>query len=171
MALGYDPNTPISLKPDIVDDEFVEYLEQIHSVCKRRGATVYFSFPPMNRAAVEDTGDKTLSEFYGYLSSKLDCEAISDPRDYIIDSGYFYDSNYHLNDAGIPIRTMRLIEDLYRAENIYEAVEVVYADIPEPPTSNEGEGSDIGKEFTETPSDMFTYGGLCNRSDSHRCKG
>lgn len=157
MALGYDPNTPISLKPDIVDDEFIEYLNKYTEYAKRRGATVYFSFPPMNEAAVEGTDDKSLSEFYGYLSGKLDCEVISDPRDYIIDAGYFYDSNYHLNDAGVPIRTMRLVEDLYRAENIYEAVEVVYPDIPEPPASNEGGGSDIGKEFTETPSDMFTY--------------
>ena len=74
-------------------------------------------------------GDKTLSSFTG-ISSAIVRQY---PTRGIISliQGIFTTATT-LNDAGIPIRTMRLIEDSYRAENIYEAVGL-YADIPNLP--------------------------------------
>ena len=36
---------------------------------------------------------------------------ISDPNRYILDSGWFYDSNFHLNSAGAAVRTRLLAEE------------------------------------------------------------
>lgn len=160
MTLGYDPNKIIELSSEIFDSEFIDYVNSYVSWARLRGAEVYFSFPPMNRLAVAETDDDGIHEFYQFISDSLDCEIISDVNDYILDEGYFYDSNFHLNDAGVPIRTMQLVEDIRRAVGDTEAVEIVYPEIPEVPVSEDPEengGKYETLDFTETPSEYFTY--------------
>lgn len=160
MTLGYDPNKMISLTSDIFDPEFIEYVNSYVSWARLRGAEVYFSFPPMNEAAVETSEEKAIHEFYQFLYDNLNCEIISDVNDYVLDAGYFYDSNFHLNDAGVPIRTMLLVEDIRRALGNTEAVEIVYPEIPEVPVAEapDGEGEGSGEvDFTETDSGLFEY--------------
>ncbi len=156
MTLGYDPNKMINLSGDLFDNGFVDYLNDYIAWANRRGATVYFSFPPMNADAVTTT-DEEIKAFYQFLYDNIDCEIISDVGDYILDGGYFYDSNFHLNDAGVPIRTMQLVEDIRRAEGNTEAVDIIYPEIPEVPEAPGGEGSDVELDFTETSADAFTY--------------
>lgn len=158
MALGYDPNKMITLSGDIFDADFIEYVNSYVSWAKLRGVTVYFSFPPMNKDAVLTTSDEEMHEFYQFLSDELDCEVISDVGNYILDGGYFYDSNFHLNDAGVPIRTMQLVEDIRRAQGNTDAVEIVYPEIPEVPVidiGNNGDGEQT--DFTETDASMFEF--------------
>ncbi len=157
MTLGYDPNKMITLTRDIFAEDFVDYVNAYIRWAKLRGVTVYFSFPPMNADAVLTTDEAELSEFYQFLSDSLNCEIISDVSDYILDAGYFYDSNFHLNDAGVPIRTMQLVEDIRRAEGNIEAVEVIYPEIPEVPVIEKDETSSGGSDFTETSADCFVF--------------
>lgn len=49
------------------------------------------------------------------LLSPYGCFVISEISDYIFDGRYFYDSDYHLNDLGVLLRTERLIDDLFAA--------------------------------------------------------
>ena len=113
MPLYYDPNTVISLSREIVEDDFVDYLNEYIRYCKRRGAEVYFTYAPMNALAMADgTTKETVEEFETYLDGILECEIISSASTYIMDAGYFYDTNYHLNDAGVTYRTRRLLEDI-----------------------------------------------------------
>ncbi len=157
MTLGYDPNKIITLSEEIFDEKFVEYINDYVSWAKLRGVTVYFSFPPMNADAVETAEESDIHKFYQFLSESLDCEVISDVSDYILDSGYFYDSNFHLNDAGVPIRTMQLVEDIRRAEGNTAAVEIIYPDIPEVPVIDVGESGDENTDFTETDASNFEF--------------
>ncbi len=160
MTLGYDPNKMISLTSDIFDPEFIEYVNDYVAWARLRGAEVYFSFPPMNADAVTTTETEEIHAFYQFLSDSLECDVISDVNDYILDRGYFYDSNFHLNDAGVPIRTMQLVEDIRRATGNTEAVEIVYPDIPEVPLPEEPEdGPSSGEsiDFVETPTDQFEF--------------
>lgn len=158
MTLGYDPNKMITLSGEIFDESFVEYVNSYVRWAKLKGVTVYFSFPPMNKEAVLTSDGEELYEFYQFLSDNLDCEVISDVGDYVLDSGYFYDSNFHLNDAGVPIRTMQLVEDIRRAEGNTEAVEIVYPDIPEVPVIDSGDaGEDGATDFTETDASQFVF--------------
>ncbi len=156
MTLGYDPNKMIELSGDVFDSAFVDYLNDYVRMARRRGAEVYFSFPPMNRDAVTTTDEEAVKAFYQFLYENLECEVISDVNDYVLDSGYFYDSNFHLNDAGVPIRTLRLVEDIRRALGSTDAVEIVYPEIPEVPEAPESEGGE-NLDFTDTASDAFTY--------------
>lgn len=57
------------------------------------------------------------------MSKMLHCSVISDFRDYMYDTSYFYDTHSHLTDAGVQIRTQQLIEDIQGyldGQRIYE---------------------------------------------------
>jgi len=132
MPTNYDPSMTISLTPALLDEDFVSYLNEYAASCRLRGAKVYFSFPPMNDAAVTSTAEET-DAFYVTLGQSLDFPVISDVRDYILPSAYFYDTNFHLNSRGALLRTSLLADDLLRALGITERVETVKFTAPQRP--------------------------------------
>ena len=111
MPGGFDTNTPIVFDEDIVSPEFVRILNSYSEMAARRGAVVYYHFPPMNdRAAVDaDTG---APQFADYLTRIFTCRVLGDPRDSVMDSRYFFDTNFHLNDEGREIFTRQLVRDI-----------------------------------------------------------
>lgn len=116
MPLSYLPDSNlITVNKNIVSDDFIEYINEYTQGAYNIGATVYWSFPPVNELALTDTTDESIQEFFEYLAKSLTAEVISYPSDYVLDSGYFYDSNYHLNDSGVPLRTYNLVNDIKRA--------------------------------------------------------
>lgn len=134
MLLGYDPNMQIVLSRETVDPEFIDYVNEYAAFAEKKGASVYYSFPPMNEAALaEDTNEATIYDFYDYLSRNLDCPVISNPEDYIYESGYFFDTNFHLNESGIVLRTAALAADLRRVMGDPTPVDVELPPAPEKP--------------------------------------
>ena len=112
-------------------EEFIDYLNEYVEFCEEKGATVYFSFPPMNKAALTDRNtEESIYAFYENLASSLHCRIISNINDYIMDEGYFFDSEFHLNNAGVKIRTANLANDLKRELGITEKTAI---ELPEPP--------------------------------------
>lgn len=96
-------------------EEFIEYLNEYVDFCRECGATVYFSFPPMSQTALTDYNTReNVMDFYENLSHSVNAKVISNIYDYILDEGYFFDSEFHLNNNGVVIRTVRLIDDLKR---------------------------------------------------------
>ena len=125
MPEHYDPNTEVALDPSAFTEEFFEfadYLNEYVKKCNQRGAKVYFSFSPMNSLACDEVDDQTLAQLYSFLSDNLDCELISVPEDYILDPGYFFDTNFHMNDTGVVARTILLARDIRLAEGITTGV-------------------------------------------------
>ena len=122
MQSYYDANNKIVLDTAGYGeelDEFLDYVNKYVKKCERRGATVYFSYCPMNEMGLADSSDFfTRGEFADYLTDRLDCEVISEIDDYILEAGYFFDTNFHLNDAGVTVRTIRLAKDLRIAAGI-----------------------------------------------------
>ena len=152
MLLDYSPNHPINLDPSIISGDFIKYLNQFIKFAKNKGAKAYFDFPPMNRLGVAQYGDgEAVYEFYLYLEKKLDCEIIGNINGYILDERYFYDSNYHLNDSGVLIRTALLAEDIKRALNIDVPVLI---ELPPPPEKS----VDINISGYDEYSEYFLYG-------------
>lgn len=123
----YDPNTKINLVPEILDKEFLDYLNEYIEDCEKRGASVLFSYCPMNELALTDA---PAAEFADYLASKINATFISDIEDYILPAGYFYDTNFHLNNSGVIRHTATLCEDLLLELGIPVAIE---EKVPEPP--------------------------------------
>ncbi len=159
MPLYYDPSTPITLDESIIDDSFIDYLNDYIAFCRRRGATVCFSFSPMNRMALsEDYDSDELSEFEAMLSDKLDCNLISYAEDYILDAEYFFDSNFHLNDTGVKYRTLRLAQDV-----LLELGEPILI-LDEPPEPPKLEGGEVESDVYDSNDKYFTYEALADGS-------
>ena len=113
MSLYYDPNVMINPDPAVLSAEFTEYLNDYTEFCKRRGAEVYYSYAPMNELGFDGGYDESaLIDFADYLKSEIDAPVISNIDDYVYDAGYFYDTNFHLNDSGVRVHTVNLIKDL-----------------------------------------------------------
>ena len=136
MLLGYDPNMTIELTPSIFAKEFVDYVNAYTAYCQRQGATVYFDFPPMNASAMSASNtEDSLFDFCNYLYENLDCKIIGNVNDYIIDADYFYDSNFHLNDSGVVLRTSLLAHDINRVRGISAQLAIEIPEAPERPVS------------------------------------
>lgn len=160
MVLGYDPNMIISLDDSLIDNEFIDYLNDYAAMCEKRGAKCYFSFPPTNKAALaEGTTDDTILQFYDELDWALDFEIITDINDCLIDSGYFFDTNFHLNDAGVVLHSATLIGDLRRVLADPEPVTIEIPDAPEPLTTID---SQISSDTHEDMSEYFIYEDFAN---------
>lgn len=161
MLLGYDPNMTISLSADIVDDAFLTYVNDYIGAVRQKGAEVYFSFPPMNGDALAaDTTEESVYAFYDFLSRNLDCAVISNPHAYIYDAAYFYDTNFHLNDSGVILRTAALAADLRRMLGDTRPVEI---ELPEPPARPVTEQPEIAAPDDGTDYvSCFTYADIAD---------
>lgn len=130
----FDPEVLIDLDPSIVDPDYIDYVNDYIDYCERQGATVYFSWPPMNALAIEQdlTG---ILEYATFIRENFHCDLISDITDYIMEAGYFYDTNYHVTDRGVVEHTATLIQDLANVLRDGEPVDIA---IPAPPQPEGG---------------------------------
>lgn len=127
LDFKYDENDGVTSEYE----EFVDYLNEYVEFCTGKGATVYFSFPPMNKASFTDYNtEENIYAFYDNLCSSLHCKVISNINDYIMDEGYFFDSEFHLNNAGVKVRTAHLADDLKREMGITDKTTI---ELPNPP--------------------------------------
>ena len=166
MPAGYLSN-PVVYSESIVGLDFIDYVNAYTAACEKRGARVFFSFAPSDGLAVEsDDGD--ILAFYSYLSEKLDCEIISYPSDYIYDYRYFYDTNFHVNDAGAILNTVNLIKDIKRAVGITTPTRIEIPDPPDPVVSDSGhekiETTDPALFLYEDRGDYLVLTGLTDRA-------
>jgi hypothetical protein len=90
----------------------------------------------MNETALSSANtEESIFEFYKYLYENLDCEVIGNVNDYIIEENYFYDSNFHLNDSGVILRTSLLAHDINRARGVAQYISIEIPEAPERPIS------------------------------------
>ena len=111
LPAGFDPNQPIDLNPSILSEEFIDYVNKYVQKARRKGAEVYFAYAPMNEAAVKNTEEEELA-FAEHLTSSLDLTVLGDIRTFTRDAGYFYDTNFHLNDVGVKAHTIEVLTAL-----------------------------------------------------------
>jgi hypothetical protein len=109
LSGGYDRTTPIYLTQNVIAKDFVSYLNNYAKDVTGRGAKVYYRFAPMNTKAVVSGN---LDSYYDYLASQLTFPILGNPHSSLLDSGWFYDTNFHLNNSGAILFTKALIQDL-----------------------------------------------------------
>lgn len=148
MTLGYDTTQIIDLAGLHLQQGFVTRLNDYIQTLESRGATVVMSFSPMNRSALADDSEEAVSTFFSTLRESFSCRIISDPNRYIFDSGWFYDSNFHLNTAGMALRTWQLGCDVLSELGCYENVPF---EMPQMPPSIAGTATE------ETDSEAFLF--------------
>ncbi len=96
-------------------EEFIQYINEFTHYAERKGATVYFTFSPICKAAIDSSvSEKSISAFFDNICENLQCRVISDINNCIMDEGYFYDSEFNLNDAGKIARSLMLVDDIKR---------------------------------------------------------
>lgn len=101
------------IREDTLDDKIIDYLKGFKKYVEKRGAKVLITFPPHTDHIA--TTDEEVDAFAKKLERETGIQLISKPQDYFLPEEYFYDSDYHLNDRGVPIRTELLIKDLQEA--------------------------------------------------------
>lgn len=113
MAGEVDATMPIDFDTSIVSADFIDYVNEYIAAAEKKGATVYMDFCPMNELALPmDLTLEDLDAFVTFLDENLDCEIIGDPNNMIYRSGYFFDSNFHLNSVGATLHTKQLALDI-----------------------------------------------------------
>lgn len=148
MALGYDTANPIDLSGVVFEEAFCSQVAEFDSCAQKRGATVLTSFSPMNRNAMNSSDGQVVYDFFLRCREAFGVRMISDPNDYIMDSGWFYDSNFHLNSAGAEVRTVQLANDLLNHMGYFRELE---CELPQMPASI----AEI--EMTDTDTDGFLF--------------
>ena len=108
MAGGFDPGTPVRFDRAVISPEFIEYCNAFAAAAEEKGAQVWYRFPPMNSAAVEGNVDA----YAQWLWEELDFPLIGDPKAAVLEPGWFYDTNFHLNTAGKVVNTRLLVRDV-----------------------------------------------------------
>ena len=121
---GYDTEVPLDLSADIVDQDYIDYVNEYIEYCRGRGAQVYFSWPPMNRLAIVQD-ERGVLEYATFIRETFHCPLISNILEYIMGPESFYDTNYHLTDAGVVEHTARLIQDLWNVIGDGSKVDIV----------------------------------------------
>ena len=112
MALGFDTTELVDLRQLSVQEAFAEQVNDYCRSAEKRGAQVWLSFSPVNRSALAEESEEALLRYFSLFQETFACPVISDPYRYVLDSAWFYDSNFHLNSAGAQLRTVRLAEDI-----------------------------------------------------------
>jgi hypothetical protein len=139
MPDGVDRNIPIVFDGGVVGEDFLKKVNDFHHFCESKGITYYFSWCPMNAAAVSAAQKKQIGSFASYLRANLDCEIIGDINSAILEPEWFYDTNFHLNRSGAIVNTALLAGDLKAALGDTSPVEI---ELPAMPVAEKAEESD-----------------------------
>lgn len=108
MAEGYDPVTPVSFTPFLPTEDFLSRVNAFDRSCRNKGASLYFTFCPMNAAAISEDETAFMKDYVSRLSGQLTCPLLGTLEDAVMEAGWFFDTNFHLNEAGQIAYTARL---------------------------------------------------------------
>ena len=150
MPDGVDMNNPIRLSEDLFSADFIDYVNDYYADLREKGVRMYYSFPPMNEGALDETA-QTLDELYSFVREKFDFPVMSDVTSRIMAKEFFYDSNYHLNESGMIHYTVNLVNDLKNQLGNTSKTEIV---LPEKPIAPD---ASIVGEGDNSCADCFTY--------------
>lgn len=151
MPGGADANNPVNFDTSLFGDGFADYVNEYYLKIQKKGAEMYLTFPPVNEQAVSEASLAAANDFYSYAEEFFLFPVMSDISRCIMPSGWFYDSNFHLNEAGMTVRTVQLVNDIKNQLGNTTKTDVVLPEMPVAPQPGvEGEGDN-------SCADCFTY--------------
>ena len=151
MTNGADMNNPITLDGGLFSEDFVSYINDYATSLAKKGANMYYSFAPMNAYSMSSEQIENVDTFYDTVNELFSFDVISKPQDYVLEGEWFYDSNFHLNESGMTLRTIRLVNDM---KNQLGNTTKTNCALPEKPVIP---NPDIQGEGDNTDSAMFEY--------------
>ena len=151
MPNGYDPSQLVTIA-DLYNEDFFADLAAYVKAARQKGAEVYFAFSPTNALAVDFTvGEATA--FETYIAERLGCSVLGSIAETTYESGYFYNTNFHLNDTGAVLHTVNLINFLKAELGISTPTDI------EIPPLEDGEGPTDDPPAEDFPFLVETQGG------------
>jgi hypothetical protein len=94
-----------------IEPEMVALMRGFAEEMQRRGVPVVVSYTPFMREGYDKLKDD-LAQFDTMIRSSPPLIAPSPPSAFVYDEDLFFDTVYHLNARGRPVRTQRIIDDL-----------------------------------------------------------
>lgn len=130
MPGGVDPNMPVSFDPDLPSREFFEEVNAFAAWCRGNGVRLYYRFCPMNAGAVSPEELARMDAYAEALQSRLDCPVLGGPAQAVMEPGWFFDTNFHLNAAGAVVNTARLAGELAEALDLPAPADIPLPELP-----------------------------------------
>lgn len=147
---GYDVNQKVRFTEDVVQPEFMDYMNDWAKRLEKKGAVVWYRYCPVNKLSVEDMDD--LAAYYVFLRQKLDFPVIGNPENSLMEAEWFFDTNFHLNQPGKEVNTVQLIRDMKAMLGDDRAVTV---ELPEKPHRTWGDVSAETRIWTAKDSETY----------------
>lgn len=147
---GYDVNQKVRFTEDVVQPEFMDYMNDWAKRLEKKGAVVWYRYCPVNKLSVEDMDD--LAAYDVFLRQKLDFPVIGNPENSLMEAEWFFDTNFHLNQPGKEVNTVQLIRDMKAMLRDDRAVTV---ELPEKPHRTWGEVSAETRIWTAKDSETY----------------
>lgn len=162
MAGEYDPNTPVSFDLALPTEEFVSLVNRFSETCRNKGASLYFAFCPMNASAIPEDELLRAEEYVSLLSARLSCPVLGSPEDAVMDAGWFFDTNFHLNESGQIAYTAKLAGLIKDALGDGSPVTIEVCDMPKalPSAVLDGDNRDEACFLYEPLADGFVITSL-----------
>ncbi len=159
MKTGFDAGTPISFDKSVISTEFIDYINSYNDRLVEKGATVYYSFCPMNGGAIEKGSDEdVIKDYYKYVVDSLNMAVIGNPVTHLMDSDWFYDSNFHLNSAGSVYYTALLAQEIKAELGDYSSIGIEIPDKPIKP-SDGGIAGEVSEDLAAA-AEIFELDGV-----------
>lgn len=147
---GYDVNQKVRFTEDVVQPEFMDYMNDWAKRLEKKGAVVWYRYCPVNKLSVEDMDD--LAGYDVFLRQKLDFPVIGNPENSLMEAEWFFDTNFHLNQPGKEVNTVQLIRDMKAMLGDDRAVTV---ELPEKPHRTWGDVSAETRIWTAKDSETY----------------
>ena len=147
---GYDVNQKVRFTEDVVQPEFMDYMNDWAKRLETKGAVVWYRYCPVNKLSVEDMDD--LAAYDVFLRQKLDFPVIGNPKNSLMEAEWFFDTNFHLNQPGKEVNTVQLIRDMKAILGDDRAVTV---ELPEKPHRTWGDVSAETRIWTAKDSETY----------------
>lgn len=147
---GYDVNQKVRFTEDVVQPEFMDYMNDWAKRLEKKGVVVWYRYCPVNKLSVEDMDD--LAAYDVFLRQKLDFPVIGNQENSLMEAEWFFDTNFHLNQPGKEVNTVQLIRDMKAMLGDDRAVTV---ELPEKPHRTWGEVSAETRIWTAKDSETY----------------
>lgn len=147
---GYDVNQKVRFTEDVVQPEFMDYMNDWAKRLEKKGAVVWYRYCPVNKLSVEDMDD--LASYDVFLRQKLDFPVIGNPENSLMEAEWLFDTNFHLNQPGKEVNTVQLIRDMKAMLGDDRAVTV---ELPEKPHRTWGDVSAETRIWTAKDSETY----------------
>lgn len=97
----------------------IEQLNSFATYCEEQNAKCLVAWYPIMFSEYTASGTD-FERYQQELREKVQCDYISDYKDYLLEPEFFLDTQYHLTDEGTTIRTKQLIKDLQNWMHSFE---------------------------------------------------